>query len=141
MESPSLERRVEILEQTVELLQDLPPRMAKVEAEIVQLRTEMHSGFSALSYLINKMHVEIMARFDGVERRFEAVDKRFERVDARLDAMDARLDAMDARLDAMDARFDAMDERFDAMDARFDAMDRRFDGQDREIAAIKKALE
>jgi archaellum component FlaC len=120
MESPSLERRVEILEQTVELLQDLPPRMAKVEAEIVQLRTEMNSGFSALSYLINKMHVEIMARFDGVERRFEAVDKRFERVDARLDAMD---------------------ERFDAMDARFDAMDRRFDGQDRDIAAIKKALE
>jgi hypothetical protein len=141
MERPSLERRVDILEQEVELLQDLPPHMAKVESEIVQLRTEMNNGFSALSYAINKMHTEVMARFDGVDRRFEAVDKRFERMDVRLDAMDARFDAMDARFDAMDARFDAMDARFDAMDARFDAVDRRFDGQDREIAAIKKALE
>jgi hypothetical protein len=96
----------------VDVLQELPPRMAKVEAEIVQLRTDMNSGFSALSYAINKMHSEIVTRFD----------------------------AMDQRFDAMDRRFDAMDRRLDAMDERFDAMDRRFDAQDVEIALIKQKL-
>ena len=112
MEQPSLERRVEILEQKVEALQDLPPRMAAVEAQIVQLRADMNSGFSALSYAINRMHTEMIARFEQIDRRFEAVDTRFERIDKRLDAMDAR----------------------------FDAMDRRFDAQDTEIAAIKQRL-
>lgn len=133
MEQPSLERRVEVLEQKVELLQDLPLRMGKVEAEIVQLRTEMNNGFSALSYAINRMHVEIIARFETIDRRFDAVDKRFGRMDQRLDAMDARFDAMDERLDRMD-------KRFDAMDLRFDEMDKRFDTQDGSIAAIRDRL-
>jgi hypothetical protein len=74
MEQLSLERRVEILEQKVDVLQELPPRMAKVEAEIVQLRTDMNSGFSALSYAINKMHSEIVTRFDAMDQRFDAQD-------------------------------------------------------------------
>jgi len=112
MERLSLERRVEILEQQVELLKDLPPRITAVEVQIAQLRTDTNAGFSALSYAINRMHSEIMARFEQIDRRFEAVDTRFERIDKRLDAMDAR----------------------------FDAMDRRFDAQDTEIAAIKQRL-
>jgi hypothetical protein len=75
MEQPSLERRVESLEQKVDaLLRDLPPCIAAVEAQIVQLRTEMRSGFSRLSYAINRMHTEIMGRFESIDRRFEAVD-------------------------------------------------------------------
>ena len=120
MERPSLEDRVEIVEQQVEVLQDLPPRMAKAEAEIVQLRNEMNSGFSALSYAINRMHSEVMARFDGVDRRLDTVDR---------------------RLDGVDRRLDAVDKRFERLDARLDAMDGRFDAQDREIADIKQLLE
>jgi hypothetical protein len=63
----------------VELLQDLPDRMTAVEgrltvveAQIVQLRTDMNNGFSALSYAINRMHAEIMSRFEKIDRRFEA---------------------------------------------------------------------
>src|SRR5258705_6940341 len=100
MERLSLERRVEILEQHVELLKDLPPRITAVEVQIAQLRTDTNAGFSALSYAINRMHSEIMARFEQIDRRFEAVDKRFERIDNRLDAMDTRFDAMDRRISA-----------------------------------------
>jgi chaperonin cofactor prefoldin len=98
MERGSLESRVEILEQQVELLKDLPQRMATVEAQIVQLRTEMNGGFSALSYAINRMHTELIGRFEAIDRRFDAIDKRFERVDKRFDAMDKRLDSHDADL-------------------------------------------
>lgn len=108
MEYASLGRRVEIPAQKVELLQDLPARMAAVEgrltiveAQIVQLRMDMNSGFSALSYAINRMHTEIMSRFESVDRRFDAVDKRFERIDARLDAVDRRFDKQDAEIAAI----------------------------------------
>src|SRR5258705_9320380 len=111
MERLSLERRVEILEQHVELLKDLPPRITAVEVQIAQLRTDTNAGFSALSYAINRMHSEIMARFEQIDRRFEAVDKRFERIDNRLDAMDARFDAMDRRVDAPDTEDAAIKQR------------------------------
>ena len=119
MEAPSLERRVEILEQRVELLQDLPPRMAAVEAQIVQLRTDMNNGFSALSYAINKMHAELTGRFEAFDRRFEAIDRRF---------------------DAIDKRFERMDKRFDAVDRRFDGIDKRLDSHAADLADIKRLL-
>jgi hypothetical protein len=65
-------------------------RLTGVEAQIVQLRTDMNNGFSALSYAINRMHSEMMARFESIDRRFDSIDKRFERIEARLDAMDRR---------------------------------------------------
>jgi len=43
----SLNERVEILEQKVGELQELPTRMAAVESQILQLRGEMRDGFSA----------------------------------------------------------------------------------------------
>ena len=98
MERPSLERRVELLEHKVELLQDLPSRMGAVEAQIVQLRKEMNNGFSALFYAINKMHTELTGRFEAIDRRFDAIDKRFERVDKRFDDIERRLDSHDADL-------------------------------------------
>ena len=74
--------------------------MAAVEAQIVQLRTDMNNGFSPLSYAINKMHAELTGRFEAFDRRFEAIDKRFERMDKRFDAVDRRFDGIDKRLDS-----------------------------------------
>jgi len=44
----SLERRIEILEENMEQLRDVPVRLSAVESQIVQLRAEMQTGFSAL---------------------------------------------------------------------------------------------
>jgi len=84
MERESIDRRVEILEQHVEMLKDLPFRMTSVEgrltsiegrltsveAQVVQLRSEMKGGFSALSYAINAMHTDIVARFEAQDEKF-----------------------------------------------------------------------
>ena len=48
MADVDLERRVEILEERMDQLQDVPVRLASVEVQIVQLRGEMQGGFSAL---------------------------------------------------------------------------------------------
>jgi hypothetical protein len=44
----NLTERVEVLEMKVGMLEELPARMSAVEAQIVQLRTEMRDGFSAV---------------------------------------------------------------------------------------------
>jgi hypothetical protein len=43
-----LERRVEILEHKAEILVEVPERVSAVESQILQLRTEMRYGFSAI---------------------------------------------------------------------------------------------
>ena len=48
MARPPLERRVSILEQNVEHLEQLPARIDALELQIVQLRTEMRAEFSAV---------------------------------------------------------------------------------------------
>jgi hypothetical protein len=48
MADAKLERRVEILEEKMDQPRDVPTRLASVESQIVQLRAEMHSGFSAV---------------------------------------------------------------------------------------------
>jgi len=48
MPERTLVDRVEILEHNVEGLKALPGRVHAVELQIVQLREEMHAGFSAL---------------------------------------------------------------------------------------------
>ena len=47
MQDRSIVERVEILEQDMELLKQLPDRVAAVESQLVHLRTEMHADFSA----------------------------------------------------------------------------------------------
>ena len=64
---------------------------ALVEAQIVQLRADVNNGFSALSYAINRMHSEIMSRFERVDRRFDAMEQRLERHDKELSAIRQRL--------------------------------------------------
>jgi hypothetical protein len=44
----NLTERVEVLEMNVGLLEELPARVSAVESQIVQLRTEMRSEFSAV---------------------------------------------------------------------------------------------
>ena len=75
MERESLNRRVEILEQQVGSLKELPLRMTavegrltSVEAQIVQLRDETHRDFSA-------MRQEITGRFDQQDTRFEELKR------------------------------------------------------------------
>ena len=48
MRQRSVVERVESLERTVEALETLPARMSAVELQIVQLRDEMHDGFSEI---------------------------------------------------------------------------------------------
>jgi len=48
MEEPILAQRVEVLETRVALLGTLPERVSAVESQIVQLRNEMRSEFSAV---------------------------------------------------------------------------------------------
>ena len=71
MERESLDRRVEILEQRVELLKELPARMTFFETQILQLRRDMNSGFSALSYAVNALHADMVARFEAHDRKFD----------------------------------------------------------------------
>jgi hypothetical protein len=48
MNSSDIHRRLTILEEKIASLAGLPARLERVELHIVQLRTEMRDGFSAL---------------------------------------------------------------------------------------------
>ena len=48
MNAPSLEERMDNLERIVEPLRGLPDRVTALEVQVVQLRTEMRSEFSAI---------------------------------------------------------------------------------------------
>ena len=64
----SLERRIEILEENMEQLRDVPLRLSAVESQIVQLRAEMQTGFSALRGQNDETRRE-MARLNDETRR------------------------------------------------------------------------
>ena len=63
----SLERRIEILEEIMEQLRDVPVRLSAVESQIVQLRAEMQTGFSALRGQNDETRGE-MVRLNGETR-------------------------------------------------------------------------
>jgi hypothetical protein len=58
----SLERRIEILEENMEQLRDVPARLSAVESQIVQLRSETRAGFSALRAEMRVLHEEVISR-------------------------------------------------------------------------------
>jgi hypothetical protein len=60
MADADLERRVRILEAKMDELRDVPGRLTSVELQIVQLRGEMHSGFSALRTQIDDVRAEMV---------------------------------------------------------------------------------
>ena len=79
----SLTQRVEILEQKVGDLRELPARVAAVESQILQLREEIRVEFSAIRNL-----------FDGVDERFNGIDQQFDGIDQRFDRIDQRFDVV-----------------------------------------------
>jgi len=54
MSRESLEARIDRLERRVELLEQLPQRITALEVQIVQLREEMRSEFSAIRVEIQR---------------------------------------------------------------------------------------
>jgi len=60
MRDRPLARRVEILELKMETLEALPARVAAVELQIVQLRTEMHGEFAAVRAEMRGMREELL---------------------------------------------------------------------------------
>lgn len=59
MQPRSLEQRVVMLEQQMQQLKDLPERVERVESQILQLRTEMKDGFSAIRGEMGELRREL----------------------------------------------------------------------------------
>jgi hypothetical protein len=69
MVEPSLERRLKILEDTVDNLQNLPQRITGLELQLLELGTEMRSEFSAIRRdMIVKSDLEQFAAKADLER-------------------------------------------------------------------------
>ena len=81
MQPKFLEKRVEILERSVDGLSELPARVEAIEGQILQLRTEMRGEFSAVR--------QGAAAFEGEMRAFQQdVRKEFVQVRAEMKAGD-----------------------------------------------------
>jgi chromosome segregation ATPase len=79
------------LEQKVGNLESLPDRVAAVESQILQLRSELRVEFSAIRQHLDhhdKRFAQVDRRFDQVDRRFDQVDQRFDQVDQRFDQLE-----------------------------------------------------
>ncbi len=73
MPERTLVERVDILEQKVEGLETLPGRVHAVELQIVQLREEMHAGFSALrADFRGELQSEIRGSRDSLKSELQA---------------------------------------------------------------------
>ena len=73
MPRATLAQRVEILEQKVEQLETLPARMAAVELQILQLRDEMRSEFSAVRReLTDLFRTELQTNIDSLRAEIRA---------------------------------------------------------------------
>ena len=78
MSDVDLKRRVEILEEYMGELRDVPVRLAAVESQIVQLRGELQDGFSALRTEMHAQRGELRGeiRAQGDELRTEMRSQR-----------------------------------------------------------------
>lgn len=59
VERPNLEQRVAVLEEQMRTLKDLPEHVGAVESQILQLRTEMKDGFSAVRGEMRELRDEL----------------------------------------------------------------------------------
>ena len=80
----SLERRIEILEENMELLRDVPLRLSAVESQIVQLRAEMQTGFSALRGQNDETRGEMVRLNDETRRELVRLNDETRREMTRL---------------------------------------------------------
>ncbi len=69
-----IEIRVQMLEERVTSLEELPPRMAGLELQIVQLRTEMHAEFSAVRGQICSVDVRLESVEAGLREEIRSVE-------------------------------------------------------------------
>jgi uncharacterized coiled-coil DUF342 family protein len=68
MSLESLEARMDRLERRVDALEQLPHRMDALAVQIVQLREEMRSGFSAIRIRVDGLSNEMHELFESNER-------------------------------------------------------------------------
>jgi hypothetical protein len=80
----SLERRIEILEENMEQLRDVPVRLSAVESQIVQLRAEMQTGFSALRGQNDETRGEMVRLNDETRRELVRLNDETRREMTRL---------------------------------------------------------
>ena len=80
----SLERRIEILEEKMEQLRDVPVRLSAVESQIVQLRAEMQTGFSALRGQNDETRGEMVRLNDETRRELVRLNDETRREMTRL---------------------------------------------------------
>ncbi len=90
-----IEIRVQMLEERVTSLEELPPRMAGLELQIVQLRTEMHAEFSAVRGEIHSVDVRLGSVEAGLREEIRSVAtglrEEIRSVDVRLGSVEAGL--------------------------------------------------
>ena len=80
----SLERRIEILEENMAQLRDVPVRLSAVESQIVQLRAEMQTGFSALRGQNDETRGEMVRLNDETRRELVRLNDETRREMTRL---------------------------------------------------------
>lgn len=86
----SLERRIEILEENMEQLRDVPVRLSAVESQIVQLRAEMQTGFSALRGQNDETRREMVSLNDETRREMVRLNDETRREIVRLNVQTRR---------------------------------------------------
>ncbi len=154
MHPRSFDERVEILERTVEGLSGLPDRVTAVAGQILELRTEMHSGFSAMGSEFAAVRNEMRAGDDDTRRQMrvlhedaisrigviaegheetqrqvsvlrDEVGKGFDQVAMQFDQVAKQFDQVAKQFDQVEKQFDRVARRFDEIATRLDSIDRR----------------
>ena len=73
MAARSLDERVEISEQDVGDLQQLPARMEAVESQLLQLRVEMRDEFSATNRQMQTLHEDVLTKLGETNRHMRVL--------------------------------------------------------------------
>jgi hypothetical protein len=82
--SSTFSARIEILEENMEQLRDVPVRLSAVESQIVQLRAEMQTGFSALRGQNDETRGEMVRLNDETRRELVRLNDETRREMTRL---------------------------------------------------------
>jgi hypothetical protein len=77
MQPRFLEKRVQIVERTVEGLETLPARVAAVEGQILDLCAEMRSEFSAVRRQIEDTNTHMRVLHENVIERLKVLGEQF----------------------------------------------------------------
>jgi hypothetical protein len=72
MPRATLAQRVKIVEEKVEKLETLPARVAAVESQILQLRDEMRSEFSAVRREFDALRIDLRAELQSTAASLRA---------------------------------------------------------------------